>query len=128
MNITLKTNDGRPVATYETFNKVVRKEVNQETHQLKYPPAWTYDESIVNQVRRLYAINHGDLTEMNEIKFIIECIDTGKQYEISWEAFEKHATKMPWRQNPRYSQFRVPLEFWKETDLNRRQLSLFEDN
>ena len=122
MKINLFTNDGRPVAVYETFNKIVRKEVNQQTHQLKIPPAWTYDESVIQGVIDYVQ----DVDTLRQIKFVIDAVDTGKRYEISWEGFQRHAYKMKWRQNARFQQYAILLIHWKETDLNRRQLNMFD--
>ena len=122
MKINLFTNDGRPVAVYETFNKIVRKEVNQQTHQLKFPPAWTYDESVIQGV----IDDVQDVDTLRQIKFVIEAVDTGKRYEMGWVTFQKYAYKMKWRQNSRYMQYCIPLQYWKETDLNRQQLNMFD--
>ena len=107
MNIPLRTNDGRIVATLHSNTAIVHKRVIERTHMLRSPPSWTYDEHVIDTVKS-YMQKHAH----DSLQFVIDTTDTKKTYRLSWDAFDKHAFPMKWRQNSSQKQWAVPLKYW----------------
>ena len=120
MKLSLRTNDGRAVATLDTASATVYKKVNAGTHMLRIPPAWTYDNNIIQQVHDWW-VRTG-----REPVFVIEAQDTGKTYRITWEDFHEVAYLMRWRQDSRQEQWAVLLKHWTiDGEEPEEQLKLF---
>ena len=121
MKLSLRTNDGRAVATLDTATAIVHKRVHAASHMLRIPPAWTYDESIITQVHDWWV-----RTEREPV-FVIETQDTGKTYRITWSEFHRRSYLMPWRQDKRQMQWVVLLKHWHVDGEKERseQLKLF---
>jgi len=123
MNIKLRTNDGRIVATFDLTAYTVHKRVKQGTHMLRIPPSWTYDDSIYRQVKSWVEKNRD---KAKDLQFVIECSDTGRTYRISWNNFNKNAKLMKWRQNRSEKQWAVLLKHWTlDGEESEEQLKLF---
>ena len=73
--IQLHPNDGRKVAALDTDNSTVYKQVKGGTNMLRKPPAWTYDEAILNYINEKQLIGYGLIIYyfflVNQFQFLV---------------------------------------------------------
>ena len=116
--IALFTNDHRAIGHIDIKNRIAYKAVQQMTHQLQVPPAWTYDENIINQILE-YNREHSDNTVLH---LIIQTTDTKRRYMMSFDEFCDKAYRQAWRQNKDQMQYVCLLEHWTHNEFNQMKL------
>ena len=114
----LWTNDDRAVGYIDVNERIAYKKVSQKSHQLRIPPAWTYDESIINQI----LLFNKDSNHDSVLKFVIDTTDTGRKYSISLQDFMLKAYKQAWRQNKNFFQYVCLLKYWTHNEFNQMKL------
>jgi hypothetical protein len=103
--------DGKPVASL--CGHTLRKRVRSSLHQLRQPPAWAFDVSILEAARQDGAQ-------------VVEVVDTEsrKIYRAPLIAFFLHGTRID---RGFGQQLALPLTFWRIETPGARQLKLFEE-
>lgn len=116
--IALFTNDHRAIGHIDTVMRIAYKSVQQMTHQLQIPPAWTYDESIINQILQY----NRDEPDESVTHLVIQTTDTKLRYTITFNDFLAKAQMRPWRQNKNEMQYQCLLEYWSHNQFNQMKL------
>ena len=116
--IALFTNDYRAIGHIDTELRIAHKSVKQMTHQLQVPPAWTYDESIINQIFKY----NRDNPEESVTHLEIQTTDTNLRYTISFDDFCDKAYMQAWRQNKNHMQYVCLLTHWSHNQFNQMKL------
>jgi len=114
--IQLYTNDGRRIASLDTDNSTVYKQVKGGTHMLRKPPAWTYDESLITEVEKWVKEN-----PIPELQFVINTTDWKSTYRINWSDFKKFAYSRQLEQDHTQKQWVVPLKHWTIDDIEPKE-------
>jgi predicted transcriptional regulator len=116
--IALFTNDYRAIGHIDTVERIAYKSVQQMTHQLRKPPAWTYDESIIEQILEYNRDNRDNAVT----RLIIQTTDTNLRYSIDFNHFLDKAELVNWRQNKNQQQYRCLLQYWTHNKFNQMKL------
>ena len=95
--IAIFATSGQVVANFDGVDVV--KNVDQKRHQLKHPPAWAFDETVLIRAKELKARN-----------FVIKTRDTRRTYSTSVWNFSKRCRRFD-RGFGR--QVFLPLMFWE---------------
>tara|TARA_R100001530_G_scaffold104276_3_gene72610 strand:+ start:4673 stop:5122 length:450 start_codon:yes stop_codon:yes gene_type:complete len=105
----------------------VDKEVEQESHQLRMPPAWAMDIDVINQIKRHCTWDINMEGTRYKILFRIHARDTDSTYITDLTMWDKHGVEFDRGYG---KQIYLPLKYWSggltRQDYNQHfQLNMF---